>query len=355
MKKATFIGFGDFAVERRKIKSEFFNQINLLIDWHPITKIIDKHYVKGQSATGAPSYPGLLLFKIELLQSWYGLSDYEVEDQVNDRISFSKFVGLSLDDKSPDHSVVSRFRTELTQKGVYDELHKEFVNQLERHNIIVKTGGLIDASITDSPRKPKGKPQHEVVVDRAEESRPEGEAKKEEAQVKLIKKEQPGVDSEGRWVKKGKKLRYGYKKHIVTDNEGMILGLLTTAANVNEIANLDDVLDTCQLPKGTPLAGDKGYQSAGNRELLKMRKLKSRIMHKAAKGRKLTEWEKKYNKAISSFRYKVERTFGGMKRWFGAGTARYVGLAKTHTQHMMEAMAYNLYRSPGIVASCREK
>ena len=28
----------------------------------------------------------------------------------------------------------------------------------------------------------------------------------------------------------------------------------------------------------------------------------------------------------------------------------YVGLAKTHTQHLMEAIAYNLYRTPGITA-----
>ena len=35
----------------------------------------------------------------------------------------------------------------------------------------------------------------------------------------------------------------------------------------------------------------------------------------------------------------------------GGGTARYVGLAKTHAQHIMEAVAYNLYRTPGIIVS----
>ncbi|MDK7763771.1 IS5/IS1182 family transposase, partial [Prevotella bivia] len=38
-------------------------------------------------------------------------------------------------------------------------------------------------------------------------------------------------------------------------------------------------------------------------------------------------------------------------RWFRGGTARYVGLAKTHAQHIMEAVAYNLYRTPGIIVS----
>lgn len=213
---------------------------------------------------------------------------------------------------------------------------------------------MVDASITDVPRKPKGKAQHEIVEDRAEESRPQSEIEKEETTAQLIKKERPGVDSEARWVKKENKVRYGYKKHIVTDTEGMILGVLTTEANVNEITNLEQVLDTCDLPKGIPLMADKGYQSEKNKELLKKRGLKSRIMKKAARGRKLSQWEIKYNKAISKVRYKVERTFGGQVRWFGAGVARYVGLAKMHTQNLMEAMAYNLYRSPGIVASCRE-
>lgn len=80
-------------------------------------------------------------------------------------------------------------------------------------------------------------------------------------------------------------------------------------------------------------------------------KLKSRIMHKGTRARKITEREQWMNVAISRIRYKVERTFGSIHRWFQSGVARYVGLAKTHAQHMMEAMAYNLYRAPRIIAS----
>ena len=92
MKKQAAVGFADLAVERRKIKSEFFDQVNKVVDWRPLSAIIDKHYVKGTSATGTPAYDGLLLFKMSLLQTWYGLSDYEVEDRLNDSISFSRFI-----------------------------------------------------------------------------------------------------------------------------------------------------------------------------------------------------------------------------------------------------------------------
>jgi len=54
---------------------------------------------------------------------------------------------------------------------------------------------------------------------------------------------------------------------------------------------------------------------------------------------------------VSKIRYTVERTFGSIRRWFSAGTARYVGIEKMHMQHLMEAIAYNLYWSPGIVMS----
>ena len=98
---------------------------------------------------------------------------------------------------------------------------------------------------------------------------------------------------------------------------------------------------------------DKGYKVPDNDQYLKEEKIKNRIQHKAYRNRPLTEWQIIFNKLVSKQRYVVERTFGGMNRWFGAGRARYKGLDKIHGQHVMEAIAYNLKRSPGLVlAKC---
>lgn len=353
MKKELSPSFADLAVAKRKIKSEFFAQIDLVVDWRPISNLINKHAPRGESASGKPAYQGLVLFKMALLQTWYGLSDYEIEDRLNDSISFSRFCQLPLDQAAPDHSTLSRFRTVLTEKGVYEKLFNGLNRQLEKHQVIVKNGAIVDASIVDTPLKPKGRPTYEVVEDRKEEA---GEGSPEEGREKaLLKTAQPGVDTEAAWIKKAGKLRYGYKKHVVTDQEGMMLGVLTTPANVNEIANLKEVLGTAGLPEGIPLKADKGYQSAKNGELLRSKKLKDHILKRAYRNRPLTHWEKKFNKLVGRTRYKVERTFGSVKRWFGSTGARYRGLAKMHTQNLMEAMAYNLYRSPGIIMSGREK
>lgn len=324
----------------RKIKTTFFTQINELLDWEKISLIIDTHYHKGKSVTGKPSYDGLLLFKMCLLQTWYGLSDYEVEDRVNDSISFGYFCGLNIDQVAPDHSTLSRFRTALTKSAVFELLFKEINLQLEAHKIIVKTGAIIDASVIDTPLRPKGKTNHKVTEDREDEQAVEAE-----------REYASSVDTDGAWLKKRGKYHFGFKKHHVTDDEGLVLGVLTTKASTNEIANLEEVLDTADLPENIPLKADKGYQSKKNSGILKARKLKNHILKKAVKNKPLTKWEKKFNKLVGKTRFKVERTFGGIKRWFNGGLARYRGIAKMHTQNLMEAVCYNLYRSPGIIAS----
>ena len=142
-----------------------------------------------------------MLFKITLLQTWYGLSDCEVEDQIRDRISFSHFVGISLDANVPDHSVISRFRTSLTKAKAYDELLKGINYQLHNNHILVNTGIIVAASITDTFRKPRGKKEHLIVEDRNEESG--------KVQVIVEEKIKPNIDTDGRWVKKVILLRIG--------------------------------------------------------------------------------------------------------------------------------------------------
>jgi len=325
----------------RKIKATFFDQINKLIDWAMISSIIDNDYTRGKSAVGCPSYDGILLFKMCLLQSWYGLSDYEVEDRINDSISFSYFCGLTIEQLAPDHSTLSRFRTALTKTKTFDKLFTSVNEQLEAHQIIVKKGLIVDASVIDTPLRPKGKTNHKVTEDRADE------------EVKVKKEYATSVDKDGSWLKKRGKFHFGFKKHHLTDEEGLVLGVLTTTASKNEISNLEDVLDTCtlELPENIPLKADKGYQSRKNAKLLKKRKLKNHILKKAVKNKPLTKWEKRFNKLVGKTRFKVERTFGGIKRWFNGGIARYRGIEKMHTQNLMEALCYNLYRSPGIIAS----
>ncbi|UJP02085.1 MAG: transposase [Nitrosomonas sp.] len=90
-----------------------------------------------------------------------GLSDGSVEDIVNSNLHVMRFLGLSLEDAVPDHSLLSRFRTWLTATGAWDGLLARINEQIQAHDIMIRRGCHVDASITQSSRKPKTRPAYD--------------------------------------------------------------------------------------------------------------------------------------------------------------------------------------------------
>ena len=68
-------------------------QISDLIDWSPIRSHLDEMYNNKSEKGGRPNSDVILMFKILILQQWFGLSDLEVERQISDRFSFMEFLG----------------------------------------------------------------------------------------------------------------------------------------------------------------------------------------------------------------------------------------------------------------------
>ena len=106
------------------------------------------------SSDGAPAYPPLTMFKIVLLQQWYGLSDPGAEEAVRDRLSFRRFCGIPLDQETPDHSSIWRFRQRIEKLGLSEKLLAEVNRQLDARGLIVKRGTLVDATIIAAAVKP---------------------------------------------------------------------------------------------------------------------------------------------------------------------------------------------------------
>ena len=63
---------------------------------------------------------------------------------------------------------------------------------------------------------------------------------KQASEIKAIKMYQKGVDEKGRWLKKAGKLHYGFKKHVSTDQDGLVLAIITTPANVHDSITFED-------------------------------------------------------------------------------------------------------------------
>lgn len=171
------------------------DKVSKLVDWRPFEKRLNRIY---SSPKGRPSHPVLLLFKSLLLQAWYNLSDYALEEILDDRLSFRRFVGLSASTAAPDHSVFSRFRDQLIRHNLHEQLFKELDRQLENRNLIIKKGTLVDATVIEAaPKKPN--------------QNTDGTAGKSPQ------------DPEADWTKKGGRYHFGYKAHIGVDQESELI------------------------------------------------------------------------------------------------------------------------------------
>ena len=118
------------------------------------------------SARGEAAYPPVVMFKVLLLQRWYGLSDPAMEAALSDRLSFMRFAGLSLDDRTPDHTTIWRFRDLLGREGLMERLVAELGRQLDRAGVVLRQGTLIDASlVTSAARRPRLEEGRQSPVD----------------------------------------------------------------------------------------------------------------------------------------------------------------------------------------------
>lgn len=295
------------------------DKVNRLVDWKAFETRLNRIY---SSPNGRPSHPVLLLFKCLLLQAWHNLSDYALEEILDDRLSFRRFVGLSVSEKAPDHSVFSRFRDQLIQHGIHEQLFGELDRQLESRGFIIKKGTLVDASVIEAaPKKPS--------------QNADGTAGKSP------------VDPEADWTKKGGRFLFGYKAHMGIDQGSeLIRRIAMTPAHVHDGEMLGQVLSGDELWA----FADKAYDSAKNHKILEEQKIQNGILIKGTRQRKLSRVEKMCNRILSKLRCPVERVFGTLKRSYRYSRARYLGLKKNSLQLTLMSIAYNLRRMERLCA-----
>jgi IS5 family transposase len=101
--------FAEAFLPREITGKAHLDQLTKLIDWHALEQVMA--HLRDERSAGRPGYPVLLLFKSVVLQSLYGLSERDLQEALDDRLSFKRFVGLSLADKAPDHTVLNRSET----------------------------------------------------------------------------------------------------------------------------------------------------------------------------------------------------------------------------------------------------
>ena len=78
--------------------------------------LLESMYTNKSGKDGHLNVDVILMFKIQLLEVWYSLSDLAVEREIYDRLSFWHFLGCP--DKIPDNSTIWLFRERMSESGV---------------------------------------------------------------------------------------------------------------------------------------------------------------------------------------------------------------------------------------------
>ena len=337
-------GLADFFVAKNRKRASFLDGVLDMLDWVRIEKLLKTGLGRTQNpCAGAKAYPALLMFKVLLLQQWYDLSDQDTEFALLDRISFSRFTGLSLNDSVPDHTTICRFRNLLVEKDLLEILLHEINKQMEQKGKLVKRGVAVDASLVASAARPRKLIETTAVTcDRKEEDLSEESSE----QVRVTYSH----DTDAAWLKKGNQCHYGYKIHTAVDvDTGLILSAHATAANLSDTGELGRLVKEARLADHARVYGDKGYTSSANSSLLKERRCKDGIMKKAYRNKPLSERQRQRNRLISQKRYIVERVFGTLKKSYNLVRASYIGTLKVQGELLLSALAYNLKRSLFLV------
>ena len=341
--------FADLAVRKslehnRSLK--MMNRIDKAVNWKRIEALLLEHYEVGKSKEGADAYPPILLLKCMLLQKWFRIpSDPELENQINDRLSFKKFLGLPLDKPSPDHSTFSRFRSRVSKEAMI-RLNSEVLGEFAKRGLSINEGIAVDARLVKSASHPMS--NEELREEREKRQSPEGEVDKNGNPVKFCK------DIESDWTVKNDAPHYGLKEHVSVDVEnGFVLGVTITPASEHDTKYLPYLaLASCHTEEPIKkIYADKGYFGQPNRVFLNLNDIEDGIMRKDTTTAKLTELEIERNKQISKKRYIVEQYFGLSHLHDRAYKARFTRLAKNLWDSMCRQMAFNVSRGSRILVT----
>jgi IS5 family transposase len=307
--------FFDLAVQQRVTVNKVLDTINREVDFSTAEQRVTETYRSG----GRPACRVGVLLRIMILQHLYGLSDPQVEAQINDRLSFQKFLQLAANEAVPDETTICRFRQRLIQCGLHEQLLNLLNVQLEARGYIVKRTTLVDATIVESSRK---RPEPAAVVD--------GTA----------------PDPQAGYTFKNHRYYYGYKAHVSSDAaHHLIRRAVISSASAQEAHLLERVAP----PDTHIIYGDKAYDTKATQAWLRERGIASGIQKKGAHHIKLTAEDRALNQVKRRVRSQIERIFAHLKKWQHYRIVRYVGLAKNQLELTLKAVAYNLKRLAKII------
>jgi len=297
---------------------------------------------------GRPPFDPVAMFKILVIQAANNLSDERTEFLINDRLSFMRFLGLSLSDRVPDARTIWLFREKLTKAEAIKPLFERFDAELRGAGYIAMGGQIVDASLIAAPKQRNTEDEKKAI----KEGRIPDDWKAKPA--KLSHK-----DRDARWTVKFSKAKarpdgsvppvdiaipvFGYQNHVSIDREyGLIRSWDATDAAAYEGARLrQGLLDKNNT--SSAVWADTAYRSKANEEFLASNGFLSRIHRKKPPGRPMLETTRRANAIKSKVRSGVEHVFAVQKDKMDL-FIRTIGIARATVKIGMANLVYNMKR-----------
>jgi transposase, IS5 family len=354
---------GFFDIDERlkdlSAKGDDLERLNAIVDFEIFRTDLERAVPRADRAKGGrPPYDHVLMFKVLILQSSHSLSDERTEYLIKDRLSFMRFLGLSLAQSVPDANSIWNFREALTRatiegKPAIEVLFTRFDAALTKAGFLAMGGQIIDATIVAAPKQRNTEAEKkEIKAGRIPEDWKRNPAK-------LRQK-----DRDARWTVKYSKAKpsedgasqvdlaipaFGYKNHIAIDRvHGLIRTWTATDASRHDGAQLPNLIDKSNT--AGDVWADTAYRSAKNEKHLADNGLRSQIHRKKPKGKPMPEAISRANGRKSKVRAFVEHVFARQKGPMGL-IIRTIGLARATVKIGLANLTYNMKRAIWLTAT----
>lgn len=328
-------GFFDQDIRLTKLSElgDPLEKLNAHIDFENFRDLLETRLSKiSKGKGGRKPYDYVLMFKILILQRYYNVSDDQIEYQINDRMSFMRFLNLTIADDIPDSKTVWNFREQLIDLKLIDELFGLFLKELESLNLIINEGKIIDASFIEVPKQRNSRAENtEIKSGNTPESFEENSNKKSQK------------DLDARWTKKNNVSYYGYKNHVKVDTKSkLIVKYEVTDASVHDSQVLEILLD--EKDADEDFSGDSAYSGENQRNIISQKEMNDKTCKKGYRNNPLTEQEIATNREKSRIRSRVEHVFGFMEGSMNGMNLCVIGIKRVEGLVGLMNLTYNMFR-----------
>src|ERR1700687_555880 len=285
-----------------------------------------------KSTAGRKPIDVVVMFRMLVLQSLYNLSDEQVEYQVRDRLSFTRFLGLGIEDGIPDGTTLWLFRETLSKAGLVEKLFERFGQHLEDKGYIARGGKMVDATIVPVPKQRDSRDENdEVKAGKTPEAWERNPAKNRQK------------DKDARWTKKHGKSFYGYKNHVNADAKHKLIRQYdVTDASVHDSQKFDGLLN--QANTSADVYADSAYRSGESEARISLRGFGRRIHQRANRNHPLSQAQENAKRKKRKLRARVEHVSGSQQSSLGVGIVRTIGIARPKAKIGLQNLAYNIRR-----------